>query len=323
MRSSLLLLAGALVACAPSIDYETVAAPGELNWNAVETETLEHFQALLRMDTREQFFVIADALAKLENHTLKAGIAQTIFGRTGQDLLPEYPPLRHLAPLVALQALLREELLRDSHERLVELHGDADRNLLAQLFTLGGRIRELARLARRLARLDTAAPFKAPAAQALAEALAPSPLREQVTRSLDNLAASGTTASSTALALTAATLAGEHLGSSFKNKKMGAGLIVIAIGIFLYRDAHKLVGSPTDQWLEVLRRDPANAAAFHEVRPALAADAAKFDAALTACLTRDPGACPWACRWPWARRAAARDGPVRQPPASRPRRPAP
>ncbi|NUO52678.1 MAG: tetratricopeptide repeat protein [Polyangiaceae bacterium] len=95
----------------------------------------------------------------------------------------------------------------------------------------------------------------------------------------------------TALALTAAALAGEHLGSSFKNKKMGAGLIVIAIGIFIYRDAHKLVGSPTDQWLDVLRRDPANAAAFHEVRPALAADATKFDAALTACLTRDPGAC--------------------------------
>lgn len=95
----------------------------------------------------------------------------------------------------------------------------------------------------------------------------------------------------TALALTAATLAGEHLGTSFKNKKMGAGLITIALGIFIYRDAHKLVGSPTDQWLDVLRRDPANAAAFHEVRPALAADPAKFDAALTACLTRNPGAC--------------------------------
>jgi Flp pilus assembly protein TadD len=94
-----------------------------------------------------------------------------------------------------------------------------------------------------------------------------------------------------ALALTAATLAGEHLGSSFKNKRMGAGLIVIALGIFIYRDAHKLVGSPTDQWLDVLKRDPANAAAFHEVRPALAADAVKFDAAIAACLTRDPGAC--------------------------------
>lgn len=94
-----------------------------------------------------------------------------------------------------------------------------------------------------------------------------------------------------ALALTAAALAGEHLGTSFKNKKMGAGLITVAIGIFIYRDAHKLVGSPTDQWLEVLKRDPANAAAFHEVRPALAADPLKFDAAIAACLASDAGAC--------------------------------
>ncbi|WP_119422634.1 hypothetical protein [Desertibaculum subflavum] len=128
-------------------------------------------------------------------------------GKNGPELLPEYPPLRHLAPLVAIHALLRVELLRDSHERLVGLQSAAGRGLLVQLFTLGGRSRELAQLARRIARLDTAAHLKAPAAQALSDALAPSPLREQVGRSLDTLAATGTTAASTALALAAGALA--------------------------------------------------------------------------------------------------------------------
>jgi hypothetical protein len=128
-------------------------------------------------------------------------------GRNAPDLIPEYPPLRHLAPLVAVHALLREEVLRDSHERLVALQGDAGRNVFVQLCTLPRRSRELAALARRLARLDTAAHLKLPAAQTLAQALAPTPLREQVTQSLDRLATSGTTAASTALAVAAGALA--------------------------------------------------------------------------------------------------------------------
>jgi acetylornithine deacetylase/succinyl-diaminopimelate desuccinylase-like protein len=53
VRLSPLLAACALVACAPTIDYETAAAPGALDWSAIETETLEHFQTLLRTDTRD------------------------------------------------------------------------------------------------------------------------------------------------------------------------------------------------------------------------------------------------------------------------------
>ena len=94
-----------------------------------------------------------------------------------------------------------------------------------------------------------------------------------------------------ALALTAATLAGQHLGTSFRNKKMGAGLITIAIGVFVYRDAHKFISSPTDQWAEVLARDPANERAFGETRPALASDPARFEQALSACLQARPDAC--------------------------------
>lgn len=94
-----------------------------------------------------------------------------------------------------------------------------------------------------------------------------------------------------ALALTAATLAGQHLGTSFRNKKMGAGLITFAIGVFVYREAHKFVGSPTDQWQEVLARDPANERAFGEIRPLLASDAARFESAVAACLDTRPDAC--------------------------------
>lgn len=123
------------------------------------------------------------------------------------DLLPEYPPLRHLAPLVALHALLRQEVLRDSHERLVTLQDEAARSVFVQLFTLGRRGRELTRLARRLARLDTVAHLKAPAAQTIGAALVPQPLREQVLHSLDHLATSSTTTASTALAAAAGALA--------------------------------------------------------------------------------------------------------------------
>ncbi|MBL9020760.1 MAG: tetratricopeptide repeat protein [Myxococcales bacterium] len=94
-----------------------------------------------------------------------------------------------------------------------------------------------------------------------------------------------------ALALTAATLAGQHLGTSFRNKKMGAGLITFAIGMFLFREAHTFISSPTDQWVEVLARDPANERAFAEIRPKLASDPVRFEQALVACLNARPDAC--------------------------------
>jgi len=43
---------------------------------------------LLGMDTHEQFLTIADAISKVENATTQAGLAQAIYGRSGQDLLP-------------------------------------------------------------------------------------------------------------------------------------------------------------------------------------------------------------------------------------------
>ena len=53
MRIPALFALAALAACAPDIKYDTPATAGPLDWNAVETETLEHFQALLRTDTRD------------------------------------------------------------------------------------------------------------------------------------------------------------------------------------------------------------------------------------------------------------------------------
>ncbi len=94
-----------------------------------------------------------------------------------------------------------------------------------------------------------------------------------------------------ALSLTAATLGGRYLGSSFRNRRLGPALITVAVGVFVFRDAHTFIASPTQQWEEVLARDPAHERAFFEIRPALAADPQRFSAALSACLDRDPGAC--------------------------------
>lgn len=61
-----------------------------------------------------------------------------------------------------------------------------------------------------------------------------------------------------ALGLTLATLAAQYLGVSFKNKRMGAFLITIAIGIFIFRDATDYIASEKAQWRVVLKNSPAH-----------------------------------------------------------------
>ncbi len=87
----------------------------------------------------------------------------------------------------------------------------------------------------------------------------------------------------------AATLAGQYLGVSFKNKRTGAFLVVMAAGIFLFRDAHELVASKDLQWREVLARDPANERALTARTERLARG--EDEEAIDACLRRKPDAC--------------------------------
>lgn len=87
----------------------------------------------------------------------------------------------------------------------------------------------------------------------------------------------------------AATLAGQYLGVSFKNKRTGAFLVVMAAGIFLFRDAHDLVASKELQWREVLARDPANERALTARAERLARG--EDEEAIDACLRRSPESC--------------------------------
>ncbi len=98
-----------------------------------------------------------------------------------------------------------------------------------------------------------------------------------------------------ALAATAATLAGQYLGVSFKNKRMGGAIITLAIGIFIFRDANALLSSTTDQWSAALAADP-----DHE-RALFALGDKVSPASLDACISKRPSAC--ACRVLRAERA--------------------
>ena len=98
-----------------------------------------------------------------------------------------------------------------------------------------------------------------------------------------------------ALAATMATLAGQYLGVSFKNKRMGGAIITLAIGIFIFRDASSLLSNTSDQWSAALAADP-----DHE-RALFALGDKVSPASLEACVTKRPSAC--ACRVLRAERA--------------------
>lgn len=54
------------------------------------------YQEVAAMSPEQQFQVVADALASVEDATLRAGLAQNIFGRSGTQLLPMVENLRTL-----------------------------------------------------------------------------------------------------------------------------------------------------------------------------------------------------------------------------------
>jgi tetratricopeptide (TPR) repeat protein len=73
-----------------------------------------------------------------------------------------------------------------------------------------------------------------------------------------------------ALATTASVAAGYFLGSDFKNRRMGALVIVLAAGALQYASAAAFISEPDRMWKDALRRDPANDAALLAVnRPLL------------------------------------------------------
>jgi tetratricopeptide (TPR) repeat protein len=94
-----------------------------------------------------------------------------------------------------------------------------------------------------------------------------------------------------ALAAIAATLAGRFLGVSFKNKRMGAAVAVLAIGIFVFKDASAFVANEESQWRKAVSFDAAHPRALAMLEPALRADVAPLANATEACLAAEPRSC--------------------------------
>lgn len=96
-----------------------------------------------------------------------------------------------------------------------------------------------------------------------------------------------------ALATTASVAAGHYLGSDFKNRRMGALVIVLAAGALQYASAASFFTAPDRMWKDALRRDPANDAALAAVTRPLLRSYRYDDAKKLAdrCLVAQPEAC--------------------------------
>lgn len=96
-----------------------------------------------------------------------------------------------------------------------------------------------------------------------------------------------------ALALTASTAAGQYLGSSFKNRRMGALVIVLGAGALQFANAAALYASRDKMWRDALKRDISNEAAINGVTRALVRSYKYDDARKVAdrCLAAAPEAC--------------------------------
>ena len=92
------------------------------------------------------------------------------------------------------------------------------------------------------------------------------------------------------LALSAASLAGHFLGPSFKNKRVGAAVIVLGAGLLLFRSAHEFIASPDAMIAAALARNPGNVIAFRSF--ASTATPATLAPAADACLAVHPDTCP-------------------------------
>ncbi len=94
-----------------------------------------------------------------------------------------------------------------------------------------------------------------------------------------------------ALAITAAAAAGHFLGSNWKNKRIGAAVIVLAVGIFVFRDAHELIASRSSMWEATLARQPGSEEAFAASFAGPKIDRAEETKAVDLCLKARPDAC--------------------------------
>lgn len=96
-----------------------------------------------------------------------------------------------------------------------------------------------------------------------------------------------------ALATTASVAAGHYLGSDWKNRRMGALVIVLAAGALQYASAAAFIAAPDRMWKDALRRDAANDTALQAVNGQLLRSYKYDDARKLAdrCVAAQPEAC--------------------------------
>jgi tetratricopeptide (TPR) repeat protein len=96
-----------------------------------------------------------------------------------------------------------------------------------------------------------------------------------------------------ALGAVASTAAGHFLGSSFKNRRMGALVVVLAAGALQYLNAAAFLGSTDKMWRDALLRDISNEPAIGAFSRSLLRKYKYDDARKVAdkCLTAHPEAC--------------------------------
>lgn len=100
------------------------------------------------------------------------------------DNLPEYPPLRYTPFWVAIYGLMYEEILRDTFDRLVELHGLSEGRVWPSLRRILRRGKETGILTQRLTRFDNLEHLRLPVTRPLAERIMKSKSQDQVARTI-------------------------------------------------------------------------------------------------------------------------------------------
>jgi hypothetical protein len=100
------------------------------------------------------------------------------------DDLPEYPPLRYTPFWVAIYGLMYEEILRDTFDRLVELHGLSEGRVWPSLRRILRRGKETGILTQRLTRFDNLEHLRLPVTRPLAERIMKSKSQDQVARTI-------------------------------------------------------------------------------------------------------------------------------------------
>lgn len=148
-----------------------------------------------------------DAANILQDEAFRNTIPKINADRNAYDLLPEYPPLRYVAPVAVLYGLLYEEVLRDTYERLLALSSAPSFNPFIRFarFIVDGR--EIRALTRRLARIDTLEHLRLPVSRPLGDLIITSKLQNRVEKAVQQLVANRLALVGQALAIAGTVLA--------------------------------------------------------------------------------------------------------------------